>query len=145
MSEKVQVVILKKSSSNEDYYALLLQTNKTRGHFWQNITGGVEDIDTNIFAAAQREISEEINVEQKIENIVYLDKYFEYFDTNRKTQFKEHLFLSIIPSDSVITISGEHVDYKWCPLESLTIQDFGFESSYQAISSTIEYLKKGTS
>ena len=52
MSEKVQVVIFQKIGKSFD--VLLLQTNKERGNFWQNITGGVEKSDQGLAQAPKR-------------------------------------------------------------------------------------------
>ncbi|MBF0363624.1 MAG: NUDIX domain-containing protein [Oligoflexia bacterium] len=50
---KVQIIVASKNK------VLLLRTNKTRGGFWQNITGSVEKVDENLNQAAFREFSEE--------------------------------------------------------------------------------------
>ena len=61
MSEKVQVVVFKEL--NEKVEVLLLQTNQSRGQFWQNITGGKEPKDNSNHDAAKREVKEEIGFE----------------------------------------------------------------------------------
>ena len=60
MSEKVQVVIFKEL--NEKVEVLLLQTNQSRGQFWQNITGGKEPKDNSNYDAAKREVKRRLDL-----------------------------------------------------------------------------------
>ena len=56
--QKVQIVIFREKEKT-GYDVLLLKTNKRRGSFWQNVTGGVETSDHTLLKAAEREIEEE--------------------------------------------------------------------------------------
>ena len=138
MLEKVQVVILKKD--NESYDTLLLQTNQKRGSFWQNITGGVELNDSSIHHAAQREIKEEIGLELEIQKIISLNQHFEYYDQNRDITYKEHFFVAIIPSKANITLSEEHINFKWVNTKFISLSNYKFESSFAALALALKVL-----
>ena len=95
--DKVQVVVF--FSDDENFHLLLLQTNERRGSFWQNVTGGVEKEDRDFFAAAKREVQEELGV---IPNKIFdLDKSFSFID-QWNTQVTEHAFLTVLPIEQKV-------------------------------------------
>lgn len=130
MLEKVQIVIFKKI--NEKLCVLLLQTNEARGKFWQNITGGIEPEDHNNLYAAQREIKEEIGTLLPLNQIESLNQSFEYFDQRRDQDYKEHLFYVFLESELKISLSPEHMNYKWVDVNDISSSSYKFESSFKA-------------
>ena len=139
MSEKVQVILFKKQSNSLE--VLLLQTNKSRGLFWQNITGGVESYDQTLIKAAAREISEETSIVIPIESINSLEYSYKYFDQNRQINYTEHLFYAVVENTSKVIISLEHNDFKWVPAKEIQESDFRFKSNFDGFSKAYQVLR----
>ena len=92
MSEKVQIIILRKTSNLIE--ALLLQTNSKRGGFWQNVTGGVEPSDKTIRDAVIREVHEETGIKIEEETVENLKFTFSYHSSNYNKSFQEHCYFT---------------------------------------------------
>lgn len=121
MLEKVQIVILKEL--DDTLFALLLQTNKSRGGFWQNITGSVESDDLNTKNAAIREVLEETGLFLLKDQVYDLNSSFTYENINKNLIFKEYVYYAIIDDSSNIKISNEHDSFKWKPTTLITELD----------------------
>ena len=131
MLEKVQIVVFKIVKS--ELMVLLLQTNKARGSFWQNITGGVESFDHTIQEAALREIEEEIGVRLANKQLNSLDYMFEYDNKKRCHHYKEHCFYTIIDDSEKIKISElEHQSFKWMRANDISNASYRFITNYEA-------------
>ncbi len=139
MSEKVQIILFKKQSNSLE--VLLLQTNKTRGLFWQNITGGVESYDQSLIKTAAREISEETSIVVPVKSINSLEYSYQYFDQNRQINYTEHLFYAIVKNTSKVIISLEHNDFKWVPAKEIRENDFHFKSNFDGFCRAYQVLR----
>ena len=119
---------------------LLLQTNKDRGSFWQNITGSV-DPGEDFPEAALREAMEETALTQ--ENVVDMRELgmdFEFPD-RWGHQAKEKVFL--LECQSVFNPkldSKEHQDYKWVSKDRINKDSVKYESNWLALQKTMELL-----
>ena len=138
--DKVQVVVF--FSDDENFHLLLLQTNQRRGLFWQNVTGGVEKDDRHFFAAAKREVEEELGVSPN--KIFDLDKSFSFID-QWNTHVTEHCFFTILPIEqkSKITLDpGEHQDFKVIPVNEVQESDYKFRNNYEVFLEGRDYVEK---
>lgn len=110
------------------WWVLLLQVNKKRGGFWQNVTGKIEDGET-FKVGATRELWEETQL--KDEYFIDLDFEFHFQDRHDRT-VHEKVFLAAFKSPQHIMISDEHQDFIWKKIEHVQKQDFGYASSFEA-------------
>lgn len=127
--DKVQVVVF--FSDDENFHLLLLQTNERRGSFWQNVTGGVEKDDKDFFAAAKREVKEELGVCP--DKIFDLGKSFSFID-QWNTHVTEHCFFTILTVEQKSKISldpGEHQDFKIIPVNEVQENNYKFRNNYE--------------
>jgi 8-oxo-dGTP pyrophosphatase MutT (NUDIX family) len=106
---KVQVVVY----SHPLKSFLFLRTNKKRGQFWQNITGGVKKNQESFLAGALREITEEINYKSNSEQLTDLDLDYQFL--NRLQQpCLEKVYLLVVTKKWKLKIdSKEHDQFKW--------------------------------
>ena len=135
MSEKVQVIIFRQNEGGLE--VLLLQTNKQRGLFWQNVTGGVESFDKTLVQAACREVLEETGVYTKSPDIKSLNFSYEYHDSQRSINYTEHIFYVVLPDSAEICISPEHNAYCWKPINRVTKLDYNYSSNYEGFNLAI--------
>ncbi len=137
--KKVQVVIMCKEKSNQ---LLILQTIDKRGAFWQNVTGKVEAKESFIKAAA-RELKEETGIKAKQDQLIELKYEFE-FTTQKNQEVIEKCFLIILNKKPKIDLSKqkfkEHKDYKWVEIEDVSINNYKFQSSYDAFSEAKQHV-----
>ncbi|MGK0367930.1 MAG: 8-oxo-dGTP pyrophosphatase MutT (NUDIX family) [Thermoproteota archaeon] len=128
--KKVQTVIFAKH--NNKYYGLLLQTNKLRKEFWQNVTGSV-DLNEEIKDAALREAVEETGLsEEFILKFEQIDLNFQFLDQWDKN-IEEFCFFILCSKQFTVKIDrSEHQDFKWEELSVINESSFKFESNFQA-------------
>lgn len=121
LRKKVQVVVF--DLSQEQSKILLLKTNQSRGGFWQNITGSVQE-NESILSAAKRELCEETGLTVNVHDL----EYFFEFDNIR-----EHLFgVALYKTPKIILDSREHSDFKWMLVKDVTSADFRYRSNYDS-------------
>ena len=121
--EKVQVTIMTSEK------VLLLKTNKSRGMFWQNVTGAVEQGES-FEQAATRELREETGENAKA--LHSLNFEFEFIDEKRKVEYLEKCFLYFTKDEFVPHLdSREHEAFQWKLVDQVELEDFGFESNYE--------------
>lgn len=137
---KVQVVVLKKSPKGE-LSVLLLQTNKDRGSFWQNMTGNLnrgEEKDEG----AKRELQEETGLSEKDYAFYDLDYTFDY-NSRHGGLAQENLFLVLLKKDCPISISAlEHQAYEWVATTAIKVKSYFYPSNYEAFLKAMDYVKK---
>lgn len=111
--DKVQVLLYRNPKDPE---FLLLLTNQGEKSFWQGVTGGVEDTDSDLNAAARREVAEELGIyllEEELDGPVHNFR----FKTSLPDQFgeecHEYVFSAEVPQNVKITLSDEHQEYGW--------------------------------
>lgn len=114
--ESVLVVVY-----TSDAEVLLLQ-RKDHPDFWQSVTGSLEDNEATI-ETAWRELKEEtaLCADDGIMSDCHLANWFEIYPQWRHryaqdvTKNKEHVFCFEIPKKIPITLSHEHLAYRWLP------------------------------
>lgn len=135
MHKKAQVIVISKPLKK----ILLLQTNKERGSFWQNITGSIDNGESYL-QGASRELLEETGITSK--DLIDLKLKSTFFDRWGK-DVVEKSFLCIIEDTVKIEIdSSEHQNYKWVSLTEISKEHFKYESNYN---SAITAIKKSRS
>lgn len=116
--ESVLVVVYTKEAE-----VLLLQ-RKDHPDFWQSVTGSLEDNESTL-ETAWRELSEETSLSTKDGTMIdcHLANWFEIYPQWRHryapnvTKNKEHVFCFEIPTRIPITLSHEHLAYRWLSKE----------------------------
>ena len=120
----------------------MLQTNKKRGSFWQNVTGKVE-IGETLDEGGLREAIEETGL--KVENIldfIDLNLAFEFID-QRGRKVEEKCFLIILDKKwDVILDPLEHEHFKWVRIQDINSESVYHSSNFRAIEKTIHLLNR---
>lgn len=109
---KVQGVMHSKVNNKIEY--LIIKRCEKDGGFWQGVTGTLEEGE-KLKDCLVREIGEELGI-TNINNISGLKQIFQ---RSKKTGFviTEYVFSVEIDRNIDITLSEEHVDYKWCEFD----------------------------
>lgn len=127
---KVQLILFYRDASKNKFF-LLLQTNKNRKEFWQNLTGGV-DSGENLTQAALREMEEETSLTQKsVLKMSQSNLVFKFHDQWGYDVEEYVFFIELKGREEIIIDKSEHQDFKW--LNKVTKEDFKFESNFQAL------------
>lgn len=136
MHKKIQivVVIVPPSGTRE---ILLLKTCKARDSFWQNITGSVEK-NEDFFSAAKRELFEEIGLHS--DDLVSLNHQMVF--TSRYGEVIESCFALYLKERPMITLSGEHQDFKFVSEKELAESNYRYPSNFDI---ALMALQKGES
>ncbi|MGE3319025.1 MAG: dihydroneopterin triphosphate diphosphatase [Candidatus Berkiella sp.] len=104
--------------------AVLLLQRRDHPDFWQSVTGSLE-IDESKGDAALRELYEETGLSEASGVLFdcHLANWFEIYPQWRHryganvTQNLEHVFSFVIPQEIPITLSHEHLAYRWLAKE----------------------------
>ncbi len=129
---KVQIVILgQKPGSNKVSKLLLLQTNKKRGSFWQNVTGSVERYE-RYHKAALREVWEETGITDE-EIFAFIDLKLEHKFSSRKGHPVTEKSYAIVVNEQKIKIDPkEHQHYKWHLIKSIRSSNYKFPTNFES-------------
>jgi dATP pyrophosphohydrolase len=125
--KKVQAIVIAQDPAE----LLLMQTNKSRGAFWQNITGHVEK-NENLKDACLREFFEETGLgRDDLIEVMDLNYLIEF--SSRGHEYKEYCFLIIIKEVKNIQIDAkEHQSYQFLPISKISGENFKFTSNFEA-------------
>lgn len=136
---KVQIAIYF-ASQNKVKQFLLLKTNKARGLFWQNVTGGVEEFES-FKEAAIREVKEETGIEEKyLESITDLDLDFQFTDQWGNDVLEKVFCFKISIKPNIVIDPSEHCEYKWSSTFSYMQSLIKFPSNISSIKKVMESL-----
>ena len=140
-TKKAQVVIAVLDSDRQTFSFLLLQTNKKRGEFWQNVTGKVDEGETYEDGGLREAIEETgLNVEH-IVDMVDLKISHEFTD-EKKRNCHEKAFLLVLDHKWDIKIdSHEHQDFRWVSMEAITPQAVKHQGNFEALEKSLGILK----
>jgi 8-oxo-dGTP pyrophosphatase MutT (NUDIX family) len=104
---QIEAIIFRRNGRLIEY--LLLKRLPERNVFWQPITGGLEEGETQI-EALHREIREETGIKNLAKVIEGL-YYFEFSDPNMN---KEYVYgVEVSPTEKVVLDAREHSEYRW--------------------------------
>lgn len=112
-TRKAQVVICGYDAQSQSLAYLLMQTNRKRGQFWQNVTGKI-DPGESYEDGALREVVEETGL--KAESVVHLIdlKISHDFIDQRNRDVHENAYLLIVDRLYKVKIDPhEHQDHRW--------------------------------
>jgi lipoyl(octanoyl) transferase len=139
---KAQVVLAAIDPKQQKFKVLLLQTNKKRGEFWQNITGKVEDGES-FDEGALRETMEEtgLALEWLIE-FLDLGLTHEFVD-QRQRRCQERSFLVLIEHEFPVRLDpNEHQAYRWVELEALDQDSVKYPTNYESLQRARDLLRQ---
>lgn len=128
---KVQVSVFYCDEQNNKYF-LLLKTNKRRGEFWQNITGGVDDGES-YEQGALRELLEETSIEIKVEHLKDMNLEFKFVDQWQNDCTEKCYCVKLDSIRSVVLDQSEHCDFKWINFNDIKNDLIKYDSNYQLI------------
>jgi 8-oxo-dGTP pyrophosphatase MutT (NUDIX family) len=140
-TKKSQIVIAAIDENRQSFSFLLLQTNKQRGHFWQNVTGKIEK-DETYEEGGLREAIEETSL--KVESIIdIVDLGITHtFTDERKRNVHERSFLIIADTKWDVKIDPkEHESFKWIPIEELDPDLVKHKGNFEALEKSQLLLK----
>ena len=115
---KIQGVMYSKNDSKIEY--LIIKRCEQDGGFWQGVTGTLEE--GEFFKdCLKREIKEELG----ITHINKISDIKQTFQWAKKSGFMitEYVYMVELNKNEKVTLSEEHVDYKWC----------GFNEAYEML------------
>ncbi len=112
-TRKAQVVICGYDAQSQSLAYLLMQTNKKRGQFWQNVTGKI-DPGESYEDGALREVVEETGLKPEwLIHFIDLKLSHEFID-QRNRDVHEKSYLAIVDRFYKVKIDPhEHQDHKW--------------------------------
>lgn len=140
--KKAQVVLAAIDPKRQSFKVLLLQTNKQRGEFWQNVTGKLEAKETFEEGALREAIEETGLALPAIVDFVDLQLTHEFVD-QRERACVEHSFLIVVDSEFPIQLDPhEHQHFKWLPLEDLSETSVKFTTNYQSLQRARQILQQ---
>ena len=124
MKRKVQVWVVNPSERQ----VLLLKTTEERGAFWQPVTGGVEEGESDQ-EAAQRELFEETGIDN---DFPVEDLGYEFdFKTRYGNFATEHVFFVSLDRQMTVKLdSKEHQDFRWFSIEEVHEDVLKFHSVF---------------
>lgn len=124
--------------NNNKLEVLILKRTKSRGDFWQTITGGVR-IGESLVNTAIREIEEKLSL--SVSRIKYTNFSY-HFMGNDHYVLHEYVYTTLIDlkDSQKIKISQEHDEYQWVN-EKTAIAYLKFEDNKKAIKKAIKTIK----
>jgi len=119
----IQVLIYPVRKTNEDWEYLMLKRIKSRGGFWQGVTGAPKN-DEALSESAKRELFEETGfrsvtlIHTDISYIIPMEDRWKDIYPKNTTEIPEYLFIAMIHQPYPPKIDPiEHNDWKWCSFE----------------------------
>lgn len=129
-------------TNSEPEYAIF----QTKQGYWQFIAGGGEDNETHL-QAAKREASEEAAITS--DKFIALDTncsvpkiHFRSHANNSDIYVIQEYAFGVLVENKELTISREHVNYKWCNFETAT-DAVKYDSNKTALWELNERIKDG--
>ena len=105
---QVEAIIFRRKDKGIEY--LLLKRLPQRNGFWQPVTGGMEEGETQQ-ETLRREVTEETGIRNAVAVIEGLYR-FEFADP---TPIQEFVYgVEVSPSEEVVLDREEHSEYRWC-------------------------------
>ena len=92
---------------------LMLRRSKSRGAFWQGVSGRVEPTDATLRDAAAREVREETGLPCEAQDFVDLRHGYAFFGTMSGRPFRKRCVALWLPEDLTpdqVQLSDEHVE-----------------------------------
>jgi dATP pyrophosphohydrolase len=108
---QIEAIIFRRNDSKIEY--LLLKRVPERNGFWQPVTGGLEEGETQKEALC-REIREETGIKNLVRVIEGL-YYFEFSDPNLNQEYVYGVEVS--PTEKIVLDGEEHSEYRWCSFQ----------------------------
>lgn len=138
---KAQVVIAVLDSECHSFNFLLLQTNKKRGEFWQNVTGKIEENET-IEEGALREAIEETKLSiESIVDIIDLGLTFNFTDQRERKVFEKSFLIILDQKWDLQLDPHEHQDYRWISIDKLSDDLVKYRSNFESLEKAQHLLK----
>lgn len=134
-ARKAQVVVFLKNEQGE-IFLLRLRTNLGRGHFWQNVTGSVEDGE-DFHLGARRELFEETAISDEVFPIDYEITFHDRWGKD----VTEKCYYTITAIKEVKLDPSEHEAFEWKKANEVVASDFEFETNYIAFQKAYECIK----
>lgn len=140
-TKKAQVVVAAIDESSQSFQILLLQTNKARGEFWQNITGKIEE-DETVEEGGLREAIEETGMAvEDIVDMVDLGLTYEFTDQHGR-KVTERSFLFILDKQWPVKIDPkEHQAFKWVPQQNINEESVKHSSNFETLQKALLTLR----
>ena len=120
MRKPKQVLVFLYQIINDKYEYCIFYRNDY--HFWQGLSGGVED-DEELIDTVKREVYEETGI--KVNNVIKLDTISSIpgINVNKNFNYKNNIYVvyeyafGININDEDIKLSDEHEEYRWVNYE----------------------------
>ena len=106
-NKQVEIVLFKHTETGIKF--LMLKRNQLKGGFWQPITGGVHQEETNAEAAI-REVLEETGVKA---SAALIDTGYSFTFEEDGKKYYEQVFGLEVEENIPVTLSSEHTDLAW--------------------------------
>jgi len=141
----IQVLIYPVRKTEGEWEYLMLKRIKSRGGFWQGVTGAPEN-DETIIEGANRELFEETGfrsitlIQTGVSYIIPMeDRWIDIYPKGT-TEIPEYLFIAKILQSEPLKIDPiEHDDWKWCSYEE-AMNLLSWEDNKRALEHIQNYL-----
>ena len=145
MREPVQVLVYPYKIINKQPQYLLLKRIKSRGEFWQGVTGAINKEET-LQAAALRELFEEtglncaslIDIDAKY--FIQVDEKWKYLYADDVNNIEENVFAAYLDGEKDPVLDPrEHTDWIWCNFDE-AIGLLKYKENIEALTQVKSYL-----
>lgn len=145
MREPVQVLVYPFRIINNQLQYLLLKRIKSRGDFWQGVTGAINKGEA-LQTAALRELYEETSlncaslIDIGCKYFIQLDDEWKYLYADDVQSIEENIFAAYLENEEDPVIDPrEHNDWKWCTFdEAITL--LKWKENIEALKKVKRYL-----
>jgi dATP pyrophosphohydrolase len=136
MIERTNVLVFV-FTKTPDLRFLLMKRRPEKGGFWQPVSGGIERNETPL-QALKREVMEETGI-KSYERIIDLEYTFVHHTEKDGAlmKMKDICYAVEVKRTFKITLSDEHLEYKWCDLEE-SMQYLDWEPVVIALQKLVE-------
>jgi len=142
----IQVLIYPVRKTDEDWEYLMLKRIKSRGGFWQGVTGAPENNEA-LSESAKRELFEETGfhsvslIQTDISYIIPMEARWKDIYPKDTTEIPEYLFIAkVLPSEPLKIDPIEHDDWRWCSYDEAK-NLLSFKDNKRALEYVRNYLR----
>lgn len=139
-TRKAQIVICAYDAESQALSYLLLQTNRKRGEYWQNVTGKIDEGEA-YEEGALREAKEETGIESKwIKHFIDLELSHDFIDDKKRDVHEKSYVILVDRIFDVKIDPHEHMNHRW--EKKLSRDMVKHQGNYEALEKATNILRE---